>query len=84
VKSLFVFVIFQSLCQTNVQINILDLSMPVTNAQKAAAEQVIDAIKGVTSPRKKRVLAELFLELVDKETWANYYEVPSNPRPALS
>ena len=57
--------------------------MPVTNAQKAAAEQVIDAIKGVTSPRKKRVLAELFLDLVDKETWANYYEVPSNPRSAL-
>jgi hypothetical protein len=50
-------------------------SMPVTNAQKTAAEQVIEAIKGVTSPRKKRVLAELFLELVDKDTWANYYEV---------
>jgi chromatin structure-remodeling complex subunit RSC1/2 len=50
--------------------------MPVTDAQKAAAEQVVDAIRGVTSPRKKRVLAELFLELVDKETWANYYEVP--------
>ena len=50
--------------------------MPVTDTQKAAAEQVIEAIRGVTSPRKKRVLAELFLELVDKDTWANYYEVP--------
>ena len=50
-------------------------SMPVTNAQKAAIEQVIEAIKSVTSPRKKRVLADLFLELVDKETWANYYQV---------
>jgi chromatin structure-remodeling complex subunit RSC1/2 len=50
--------------------------MPVTNAQKAAAEQVIEAIKGVASPRKKRVLAELFLELVDKGTWADYYQVP--------
>jgi len=50
-------------------------SMPVTNAQKAAIEQVIEALKSVTSPRKKRVLAELFLDLVDKETWANYYQV---------
>jgi chromatin structure-remodeling complex subunit RSC1/2 len=49
--------------------------MPVTNAQKAAIEQVIEAIKSVTSPRKKRVLAELFLDLVDKEAWANYYQV---------
>jgi chromatin structure-remodeling complex subunit RSC1/2 len=50
--------------------------MPVTDAQKAAAQQVVEAIRGVTSPRKKRALAELFLDLVDKETWANYYEVP--------
>jgi len=49
--------------------------MPVTNAQKAAIEQVIEAVKSVTSRRKKRVLSELFLELVDKETWANYYQV---------
>lgn len=49
--------------------------MTVTNAQKAAIEQVIEAIKSATSPRKKRVLAELFLQLVDKETWANYYQV---------
>jgi chromatin structure-remodeling complex subunit RSC1/2 len=49
--------------------------MAVTAAQKAAIEQVIEAIKSVTSPRKKRVIAELFLDLVDKETWANYYQV---------
>ena len=49
--------------------------MPVTDSQKAAIEQVIEAVKSVTSPRKKRVLSELFLELVDKETWANYYQV---------
>ena len=58
--------------------------MPVTNAQRTAIEQVIEAVKGVTSPRKKRVLADLFLELVDRETWANYYQVtPSNLCSAL-
>jgi hypothetical protein len=49
----------------------------VTDAQKTAVEQVIQAIKSVSSPRKKRVLAEPFLELVDKETWADYYQVTS-------
>lgn len=49
--------------------------MAVTDAQKAAVEQVIQAIKSVSSPRKKRVLADLFLELVDKEAWADYYQV---------
>lgn len=53
--------------------------MAVTDAQKAAVEQVIQAIKGVSSPRKKRVLADLFLELVDKDTWADYYQVSSHP-----
>jgi len=54
--------------------------MAVTDAQKAAAEQVIQAIKCVSSPRKKRVLADLFLDLVDKETWADYYQVIPQPR----
>lgn len=53
--------------------------MAVTDAQKAAVEQVIQAIKSVSSPRKKRVLADLFLELVDKDTWADYYQVSSTP-----
>jgi hypothetical protein len=51
--------------------------MAVTDAQKAAVERVIQVIKSVSSPRKKRVLADLFLELVDKETWADYYQVTS-------
>jgi chromatin structure-remodeling complex subunit RSC1/2 len=57
--------------------------MAVTDAQKTAAEQVIAAIKSVTSPRKKRVLSGPFLELVDKDAWADYYQVLSNPRSAL-
>ncbi|KAH9964614.1 hypothetical protein BC827DRAFT_1188416 [Russula dissimulans] len=54
--------------------------MPVTPAQRTAIEQVIDAVKCVQSPRKKRVLAELFLELVDKNAWADYYQVIPQPR----
>ena len=61
------------------------LTMAVTDAQKAAVEQVIQAIKSLSSPRKKRVLADLFLDLVDKETWANYYQVTSiHPSPCRS
>jgi chromatin structure-remodeling complex subunit RSC1/2 len=52
--------------------------MAVTDAQKAAVEQLIQTIKSVSSPRKKRVLADLFLELVDKEAWANYYQVTTS------
>ena len=55
--------------------------MPVTPAQRTAIEQVIDAVKCVPSPRKKRVLAELFLELVDKDAWADYYQVSTFPVP---
>lgn len=50
-------------------------TMPVTPTQSSAIEQVIEALKRLTSPRKKRALADLFLELVDKQTWANYYQV---------
>ena len=49
--------------------------MAVTDAQKAAVEQVIQAIRSIPSPRKKRLLADLFLDLVDKDTWADYYQV---------
>jgi chromatin structure-remodeling complex subunit RSC1/2 len=59
--------------------------MALTDAQKAAAEQVIQAIKTLSSPRKKRVLADLFLDLVDKQTWADYYQVTSvRPSPCRS
>ena len=56
--------------------------MAVTDAQKAAVEQVIRAIRSIPSPRKKRLLADLFLDLVDKDTWADYYQVSSTPHPA--
>ncbi|KAH9060710.1 hypothetical protein EDB87DRAFT_1613452 [Lactarius vividus] len=54
--------------------------MTISSAQKTAIEDVVDALKNATSPKKKRGLSELFLELVDKDTWANYYEVIPQPR----
>lgn len=48
--------------------------MTVTPVQKSAIEDVVDALKKATSPKKKRSLSQLFLELVDKDSWANYYE----------
>lgn len=54
--------------------------MTIPPAQKSAIEDVVDALKKATSPKKKRSLSELFLELVDKDSWANYYEVIPQPR----
>ncbi|KLO08183.1 hypothetical protein SCHPADRAFT_1001127 [Schizopora paradoxa] len=55
--------------------------MAVTAAQKAAIEEVIDAIKTTTAaPRNKRLLCTMFLELVDRESWPEYYEVIPEPR----
>ena len=48
--------------------------MTITPAQKSAIEDVVDVLRTATSPKKKRSLSELFLELVDKDTWSNYYE----------
>jgi chromatin structure-remodeling complex subunit RSC1/2 len=49
--------------------------MAITAAQKAAITEVLDAIVSAKSPRKKRVLSEMFLELVDRAEWPQYYEV---------
>ena len=49
--------------------------MAITAAQKATIEDVLKAITSTVSPRKKRPLADMFLELVDREDWAGYYEV---------
>ena len=48
--------------------------MTITPAQKSAIEDIVDTLKKATSPKKKRSLSDLFLELVDKDSWANYYE----------
>ncbi len=50
--------------------------MAITAAQKAALEEVIDILITTTPPRSKRQLSAIFLELVDRTAWPQYYEVP--------
>ena len=49
--------------------------MPVNAAQKNAIEEVIRALTSATSRRAKRRLADMFLDLVDRDSWPEYYEV---------
>lgn len=49
--------------------------MPILGQQKAAIEEVLQAILTATPSKKKRQLAEMFLTLVDREDWPHYYEV---------
>jgi len=49
--------------------------MMVTAAQRAAIEEVINVIINTTPPRGKRHLSTIFLELVDRKEYPEYYEV---------
>ncbi|KAI0735712.1 hypothetical protein C8Q76DRAFT_643187 [Earliella scabrosa] len=54
--------------------------MPLSAAQKTAINEIVGALTGATSRRTKRRLAGMFLELVDKDSWPEYYEVIPQPR----
>ncbi|PPQ69200.1 hypothetical protein CVT26_003640 [Gymnopilus dilepis] len=54
--------------------------MPITPAQKTAIEEVIAAILVATAPRGKRQLAAIFMDLVDRTEWPEYYEIIPEPR----
>ncbi|CAK5269181.1 unnamed protein product [Mycena citricolor] len=54
--------------------------MAISPAQKAAVEEVLNAITSATGPPRKRQLASMFMDLVDREDWAEYYEVIPEPR----
>lgn len=55
--------------------------MAISSVQKAAIEEVFEAILKVTQGgRYKRRLADIFLELPVKEEYADYYEVIPQPR----
>ncbi|KAG6333434.1 hypothetical protein ID866_5655 [Astraeus odoratus] len=54
--------------------------MAITPAQKSAIEEIIDLLVAATPPRGKRQLAAMFLELVDRNDWPEYYEVIPEPR----
>lgn len=49
--------------------------MPMTPAQSAAISEIIDIILAATATKGKRQLAGMFLELVDRTDWPQYYEV---------
>ncbi|EJD04577.1 uncharacterized protein FOMMEDRAFT_167736 [Fomitiporia mediterranea MF3/22] len=55
--------------------------MPINDAQKKAIEEVISAITSTAAgSRGKRKLADMFLELPDRDAWPEYYEVIPEPR----
>ncbi|KAF9235837.1 hypothetical protein BU15DRAFT_77561 [Melanogaster broomeanus] len=54
--------------------------MPITSAQKTAIEEVIDLLVSTTPARGKRQLSAMFMELVDRADWPEYYEVIPEPR----
>ncbi|KAF8798290.1 hypothetical protein BYT27DRAFT_7203401 [Phlegmacium glaucopus] len=56
--------------------------MPITLSQKAAIEEIIQALLNTTSIRSKRPvkLASMFMDLVDRTEWPAYYDVIPEPR----
>ncbi|KAG2101807.1 Bromodomain-containing protein, partial [Suillus discolor] len=54
--------------------------MTITAAQKTAIEEVIEIMVATTPARGKRQLSELFMDLVDRSEWPEYYEVIPEPR----
>ncbi|KAH0590018.1 Chromatin structure-remodeling complex subunit rsc1 [Termitomyces sp. J132] len=54
--------------------------MPITAAQSAAILEVINIILAATTTKGKRHLAGMFLELVDRTDWPQYYEIIPEPR----
>jgi len=49
--------------------------MPLDPAKKTAIGEVIDALLGMQAPRGKRLLCGMFMDLVDRADWPQYYEV---------
>ncbi len=57
--------------------------MPISSVQKAAIEDVIRTLEKVQAPKSKRSLCGIFMELVDREEWPEYYEVCSEVPPSF-
>ncbi|KAF8185074.1 hypothetical protein K438DRAFT_1068889 [Mycena galopus ATCC 62051] len=54
--------------------------MGLTAAQKKDIEEVLETLKSSTGSPRKRQLAGMFLDLVDRDDWPEYYEVIPEPR----
>ena len=48
--------------------------MAVSSVQKAEIETIIQVLTDATAPRRKRKLAEMFLDLPDADAYPEYYE----------
>jgi len=65
------------------------MPMAITAAQKTAIEDILSILVAATPSRGKRQLAGMFLDLVDRTDWPEYYEVtrplplPSSPHPSV-
>ena len=50
--------------------------MPIGEVLKRAVGEVLDALTSAPSAgRGKRKMAEMFMDLPDRDSWAEYYEV---------
>ncbi|KAL5518380.1 hypothetical protein ACEPAH_62 [Sanghuangporus vaninii] len=55
--------------------------MAINEAQKKAIEEVIAVLTSATAGNKaRRRLADMFLELPDRDAWPEYYEIITEPR----
>ena len=57
--------------------------MTLTSAQKNAVEEVLEVIVSTTGPRGKRHISAMFMDLVDRADWPEYYEVNCVQFPVL-
>ncbi|KAH7909756.1 hypothetical protein BJ138DRAFT_1154503 [Hygrophoropsis aurantiaca] len=55
--------------------------MSITAAQKAAIEEIINILTSAVPPKgKRRRLCDMYMDLVDRTDWPEYYEVIPEPR----
>ncbi|KDQ52954.1 hypothetical protein JAAARDRAFT_80856 [Jaapia argillacea MUCL 33604] len=54
--------------------------MAISAAFKTAIEEVIKVIMTTKSPRRKRPICEMFMDLPDRDAWSEYYQVIPQPR----
>ncbi|KAI0044882.1 hypothetical protein FA95DRAFT_1608164 [Auriscalpium vulgare] len=54
--------------------------MALTDAQKAAIEEVVSVLTAIKTQRKKKPAAEPFMDLIDRDAWPDYYDLIPEPR----
>jgi hypothetical protein len=57
---------------------LIKINMAISSNEKSEVQAILQLLLDATAPaprNRKRRLADMFLELVDREAWAEYYEV---------